>query len=96
VAVQFPGFISVRAMDDSQRGYSAEYGKGINTVTLSQGGPKSPKSVFTYTRPDADHVLLEGTLGNDALSIHMRKIDTSKFLLLSRGFHWISELPFNR
>jgi len=96
VVVQFPGFISARAMDDSQRGYSAEYSKGTNTFTLSQGGPKSPKSVFTYTRPDADHVLLEGTLGNDALSIHMRKIDTSKFLLVSRGFHWISELPFNR
>jgi len=94
VAVQFPGFITVRAMDDSQRGFSAEYGKGANTVTLSQG--KSPKSVFTYTRPDADHVLLEGTLANNALSIQMRKIDTSKFLLVSRGFHWISEFPFNR
>ena len=93
VVAQFPGAITVRAMDDSVRGYPTEYGKGTNTVTLS---PKGAKSVFTYTRPDSEHVLLEGTLGNDALSINMRQIDTSKFLLVSRGFHWISELPFNR
>lgn len=95
VAVQFPGFVSVRAMDDSVRGYSAEYTKGSNTVTLSQG-TKNPQNVFTYTRPDADRVRLEGTLGNDRLSIDLKTIDVSKFLLVSRGFHWINETPFNR
>lgn len=39
---------------------------------------------------------MQGTLGNDALMIRMRRIGTAKFLLLSRGFHWISEVPFNR
>ena len=95
VAVQFPGFLTVRAMDDSQRNLSTEYGKGTNTVTFSQG-PNSTKSVFTYAWPDAEHVTLEGKLGGDALSIQMRKIDTSKFLVVSRGFHWINEVPLNR
>jgi uncharacterized membrane protein YphA (DoxX/SURF4 family) len=95
VAIQFPGAITVRAMDDTLLGYTAEYGKGANTVSLSRGA-KAVKSVFTYSRPDENHVLLAGTMADDTLSISLRQIDTSKFLLMSRGFHWISEAPFNR
>jgi hypothetical protein len=40
--------------------------------------------------------VLQGDLGTNTLSIHMRKTDMSKFLLINRGFHWINELPFNR
>jgi hypothetical protein len=36
--------------------------------------------------------LLEG----DGKAIRLRQIDASKFLLLSRGFHWINEMPLNR
>jgi hypothetical protein len=30
------------------------------------------------------------------VSIELRQIDPAKFLLFSRGFHWINEYPFNR
>jgi hypothetical protein len=42
---------------------------------------------ITYTRPEADPV---------RLSIDLKTIDVSKFLPVSRGFHWINETPFNR
>ena len=94
VIVQFPGNIGIRTMDDAQRGFTAVYGKDSQTVTLSQGN--GPKSTLTWSRPDGDHVLLEGSLNGDQLSVRLKKVDTSKFLLTSRGFHWINELPFNR
>ena len=30
------------------------------------------------------------------LAARLKRIDDSKFLLKSRGFHWINEFPFNR
>jgi hypothetical protein len=49
---------------------------------------------FTYVRPDAEHVELRGELGGASLA--MSRVDTSHFLLLSRGFHWVNEFPLNR
>jgi hypothetical protein len=39
---------------------------------------------------------IEGSIAGGRVSMRLRKIDPSKFLLLSRGFHWINEVPFNR
>ena len=90
VIVQFPTALQVRLMDDSLTVLGTKYDAAGGIVLLNQ------KNVFSYTRPDADHVRLEGKLGGDSLTVRLRRLDPSKYLLLSRGFHWISELPFNR
>jgi len=84
VAIQFPGALTVRTNDDSVLNYSTKYSD--DTVMLNG------KEILHWSRPDANHVLLEG----DGKSIRLRQIDASKFLLLSRGFHWINEMPLNR
>jgi uncharacterized membrane protein YphA (DoxX/SURF4 family) len=92
VVIEFPSGVFVRKMDDSRLGFGAEYDTEKSTVTLAPDGDKNRATVFAYSRPDADHVLLE----SDTLSLRLKRIDTSKFLLMSRGFHWIQEQPFNR
>jgi len=89
VIIEFPGNISVKMMNDTLRGYPAEYDPKKNIVKLE-------KSTFVWTHPDADHLVLEGKLGSDELKVRLKSIDPQKFLLLSRGFHWINEVPFNR
>jgi hypothetical protein len=89
IAIQFPRAVSVKMMDDSLRGYTAEYDATKNSVKLT--GP-ADAGLYTYAKPDDNHVLLTG----DALKITLRRIDASKFLLVDRGFHWINERPFNR
>jgi uncharacterized membrane protein YphA (DoxX/SURF4 family) len=84
--------LQVKMMDDSVKGFGATYGPADGTVTLAAGA----NSAFTYLRPDADHVVMTGSLGSGALVVTVRKIDPSTYLLVNRGFHWISELPFNR
>jgi hypothetical protein len=96
VFIQYPGNLGVRMMDDSAKYYNAEYDVAKNTVALSESADKSHTNVLAYSWPDADYVVLQGPLGTNTLSIRMRKIDTSKFLLVNRGFHWINEVPFNR
>jgi hypothetical protein len=83
-------------MDDSPKRYNVEYDTAKKTVTLSKGTDKSYQSVLTYSSPDMEHVLLQGDLGTNTISIQMRKVDTSKFLLINRGYHWINEMPFNK
>jgi len=92
VVAQNLAIIQVRMMDDSVRGFGATYGPADDSVTLTSGA----KSVFTYLRPDTDHVVMTGILGPDSLVVNLRKIDPSQYLLVNRGFHWINELPFNR
>jgi len=94
--IQFPQAFTVRMMDDTTRIFSTEYNDARKTITVSTDANKSKKDVLAYSRPDADHVMLTGTLGNDELAIKLKSIDRWKFLLVNRGFHFINERPFNR
>ena len=86
-----PTAASVRMLDDSARPYAAEYDTANHRLTLINQKDKQ-RQVFEYSQPDPDHVVLQG----DALQVRLKKVDTQKFLLVNRGFHWINERPFNR
>jgi hypothetical protein len=96
VTAESPRFLAVQTMNDAVTAYGAEYDQAKGTLTLTESGDKTRKYSLAYSRPDPDHLALTGIVGNDTLSMRLRRIDASKFLLLSRGFHWINELPFNR
>ena len=36
------------------------------------------------------------TYAGDSLHMQLRRVDHTKFLLVSRGYRWINEFPFNR
>jgi hypothetical protein len=90
--VEFPGFARVTTMDDTARSFATRYDVAKNSVAFTT----TPPSTLNYARPDADHLVLTGAMANSSLEIKMRRRDRSGFPLLNRGFHWISETPFNR
>ena len=51
---------------------------------------------LTWQLSDPEHMSVSGTLAGTAIVAKMRRIDETKFVLLNRGFHWVSELPFNK
>lgn len=51
---------------------------------------------FSYHIPDSTVLNLHGKLNNDTVNISLQKIDHTKFRLVSRGFNWINEYPYNR
>jgi hypothetical protein len=55
-----------------------------------------PTKDAKWTVPDPDHLILEGTFDGAPATIRLRKADLGKYQLPNRGFHWISEFPFNR
>jgi hypothetical protein len=94
----YPGFLSVRLLNDSTLGYRVLADSVKHTLVLSTRKDSTTKFPFTYVRSGAhnEQLQLDGLLGADSLHVRLHRIDETKFLLLSRGYHWINELPFNR
>jgi hypothetical protein len=84
---------SVRLTDHSLEQYKMEHDQARKTLTLTKD---SKSHVFALEEPDRDHLILAGALNGDAIRVQIRKIDSSNFLLVNRGFHWINEIPYNR
>jgi len=51
---------------------------------------------FSYQQPSAETLFLKGKLKNDSIKISMKKMNRKNFLLSTRGFHWVNEVPFNK
>lgn len=85
--------------------YHAVFDEKGQTITLTldrdnrqNKQPEPGRDVITlsYVRRDDDHLDLDGQLGADHVSVQLERLDTRNTLLLTRGFHWINEVPFNR
>ena len=63
---------------------------------MPRAGEAGAKATLTYAQPDPDHATLQGLYDGKMLHLGLRKLDPSKSLLVTRGFHWINEFPFNR
>nr|AYM53981.1 membrane protein [Pyxidicoccus sp.] len=88
---------SVRLMDGTVKRFSVKLDAGQGTVTFSEGtGEQAKTSVLTSSKPDAEHWVLQGPFQDGTVEIRLKKVDESSHLLISRGFNWIQEVPFNR
>jgi hypothetical protein len=66
------------------------------TVKISPRGSNQGATTLTYTQPAPDRLTLDGPLNGHRVHMELKLYDRSKFLLVSRGFHWVQEYPFNR
>ncbi len=85
--------------DDTRRGAlrvipSKSPGKVL--IESVERGAKAVRREFTFTHPGPNQLTLEGEFGERPISVRLRRVDETKLLLPNRGFHWISERPFNR
>jgi hypothetical protein len=96
--------ITFQRMDDTFLPHSAKIDMAAKTiaVTVVPNVPNAPAvtnapvSTFTFQQPDSEHLILEGTLDGRRIRMETRLFDRNNFLLVSRGFNWIQERPFNR
>src|SRR5277367_605936 len=65
------------------------------SVTLS-GADNGSDVTFGVEKRAPDQLVLRGPWHGHAIETHLHRTEMPKFLLLTRGFHWISEYPFNR
>ena len=91
-----PTRAAFQKMDESLARYGAAINPSDNTLKLTKNDDQNWKANFTYTRPAPDRLVLEGEIDGHQEKMELQLADRSKLLLVSRGFHWIQEYPFNR
>jgi len=87
---------SFQRMDDSFATYGAIVDPNSGAITLTRTSDKSEAARLSFERPSPDRLTLVGTMDGHKLRMQLRLFDRNSFLLVSRGFHWIQEYPFNR
>jgi hypothetical protein len=96
VIFDYPGVIAVQQMSDSRSRYALVLDAEKKTLDLSKRDDPEWKASLTYEQPEQAVLTLSGQLDSQQIRAKLRRGDESQFLLRSRGFHWISEYPFNR
>jgi hypothetical protein len=91
-----PARMTFQRMDDSFASYNASIDVGAKTLALTKPSDKNWKANFTFQRAAQDRLTLDGNMDSHRVRMQLQLIDRNKFLLVSRGFHWIQEYPFNR
>jgi hypothetical protein len=66
------------------------------TFDLGKRDDPKWKAALTYEQPEPAMLTLSGRLDGQQIRAKLRRTDDSRFLLRSRGFHWINEFPFSR
>jgi hypothetical protein len=91
--IGFAGWgLAIRTADDALLRYGAE-DKADEKVLQLKGKDAIP---LKYERSDGDHVELRGSWQTHALRVKLARVPASEQVLPTRGFHWVSEYPFNR
>jgi hypothetical protein len=90
-----PTQAAFQRMNDTFVLYGAKVDTSAKTVTLTRATAASPGS-FTYEQPSADVLVLTGSIDGHKMQMRATLFDRNNFLLVSRGFHWVQEYPFNR
>jgi hypothetical protein len=96
IVFDFPTFASFQHMDDSFASYGAKIDVNSNALVLTKFDEKNWKAKFAFQRPAPDQLILDGQMGGHKVRMQLRLFDRKKFLLISRGFHWVQENPVNR
>ena len=88
--------MTFQRMDQTFAGYGATVDMARRSILLTRGPHPSSKTELTFDRPDAEHLTLTGTMDGHKIRMQLERFDHTKMLLLTRGFNWIQEYPFNR
>jgi uncharacterized membrane protein YphA (DoxX/SURF4 family) len=87
---------TIRMATDSLVPYRVSPDTVKHTATFLSGPDTTKKVVLSYAFPDTEHLVLRGRFGADSVEMMLRRRRESSFLLVSRGFHWINEVPYFR
>lgn len=89
---------AIQLMNDNRMTVTVRPGPGPGKLTFEfpTGRNTSRKDIVDFSRPSPEQLVLEGEMSGRNVLIRLKRVDDRKLLLRERGFHWISELPFNR
>ena len=90
---QQPNGITIQGMDDSRRFFAVRFDSAKSKIWSDDA---QTELSLAWSRPDSGHLTLTGDVRGHLLTVRLKRMDETKTNLLGRGFHWVSERPFNR
>jgi uncharacterized membrane protein YphA (DoxX/SURF4 family) len=96
IIFDFPNTMTVQHLDDAFERFQSSLDAKKNLLFLSKPGDNTSKVDFSYRQLAPDELLLSGTMAGHSVQMQLKRVDEKKFLLASRGFHWVQEYPFIR
>jgi hypothetical protein len=71
-------------------------GSSDEKLLLSTDSKDDPVVTFALAHPAAEQITISGDFKGHAIVVTLKQADKIDTRLFNRGFHWISEEPFNR
>ena len=90
------GNVSFQKMDQTFDRFGGTIDTAQHTLALKKGTDSTWKPVLAYERTSPTRLTLEGELDGRPVRLAMTQHDLNRFMLVSRGFHWVQEFPVNR
>jgi uncharacterized membrane protein YphA (DoxX/SURF4 family) len=91
-----PKYFTFERMDETFSSYESVIDEKKQTMALTKSDDKKWKGTLHYQRVKPDELMLDGEVGGQSMHIQLARMDRNKLMLVSRGFHWVQEYPFNR
>lgn len=96
VVFQTPTTMSFQRMDDTFVPYTTAIDMNARSLSLTKASDKSWKALLKFEQSAAEQLILDGDMDGHHVHMQLQRFDHRKFLLVSRGFHWFQDYPFNR
>jgi uncharacterized membrane protein YphA (DoxX/SURF4 family) len=91
-----PKYFTFERMDETFASYESEIDTRKQVMELTKLDDKKWKGELHYQRSGPDKLALEGVVGGQKMTLQLARMDRNRLQLVSRGFHWVQEYPFNR
>jgi len=96
VILEYSNRLVVQFLDAPQQRYSLELDPKTQTMKLTSRDNPAWKGALKYETPKPGQMKFKGELDGHQVEAQMHRSELSTFRLTNRGFHWVSESPFNR
>jgi hypothetical protein len=91
-----PNFAVFQKPDDSFVFLTSKIDMQAGTVAVTKRADPKSSASFHFERAGNDQLTMAGEMDGARVQLRLHLQERSKLMLVSRGFHWVSEQPFGR
>jgi hypothetical protein len=89
VVFDTPNNAAFQRFDDSFARYVASVNIYGHTLSLTKANSRSWRADFSFERPSADHLILNGNMDGHKIDLKLELVDFDTFRLLNSSFRWV-------
>lgn len=96
MVISYTGYARVKKMNDSTVNFTTVFNAKKKELVLNAQDKELKQYILNYSLIGKDKLIISGLKGKDSISVSFKRKDLKDFRLINRGFHWVSEYPYNR